>query len=284
MIKAIAVTDRGVEKVLALEISELVKAKAAVEDSCALFDVKSYEDLFRFTYLTQASDRVAVFFGSFSFEDYDDLLAKSEGVIKKSGLKSFFSEGCSFKVFCDRRGLHGFNSNSVEQELGGFVIEKIKSELGFEPRVELKLADVIVFVFINNDEAYFGIDFAGRDLSKRNYRIFTAPGVVNAKLAFAMARIAGYTKKQKMVDLYSKAGIIAMRAGLRESRTSVNFYSKDFAFKREFRSSGRLNGMVFSKRLTLQESLRSSISLALTQSYGTLRLQRRTRSWRALTR
>ena len=232
MVRAIAITDRGVEKVLAMEVSEIAGASCEEQDSCVTFDAKDYDTLFRLCYLSQASDRVGALFGSFEFEGLDDFLGKARETVTKAGLKEWLSEGCGFKVFCDRRGIHDFNSIIIEQEMGGIILEKSKEELGFEPRVELKQPDIIFLAFVNQDRAYLGVDFCGRDLSKRNYRIFTAPGIVNAKVAYSMARIAGYEKKLKMVDLYSKAGIVAIESALWKSGISVNYYSKDFAFRK----------------------------------------------------
>ncbi|MBN1793075.1 methyltransferase [Candidatus Woesearchaeota archaeon] len=233
-IRALAVTDRGVENVLVSEIEEIVGAKALALDSCASFE-SSIDDVLKFTYLTQASDRVMVLLGGFKFEGLDDLLEKTKESLKGANLSEWFPKGypdCSFKVTCERRGLHDFGSQGVEPEIGGLIIEAVKRDSGFEPRVDLKDSDVTVFLFINNDLAHVGIDLAGRDLSKRTYRIFSGPGTVNAKIAFAMSRIAGYKKKLKMIDLYARTGIIPIEAALHESGFSVNFHAKDFSFKK----------------------------------------------------
>jgi putative N6-adenine-specific DNA methylase len=231
MVKCLAVTDKGIETVTSLELKERIDAEGTIADSCVLFDAKE-DDAFRFCYLTQSTDRVILFLDSFKFDDYQDLLKKSEELIRASDLSPYFAENSSFRIYCERRGLHDFNSNSLEQEVGGFVIDRIKTAQGFEPSVELKSPDVMIYVFINQDAAYFGIDLAGRDLSKRHYRIFTAPGIVNAKIAYAIAVLAGYSKGERMVDLFSKAGLMPIEAALHANNVSINYYNKDFIFKK----------------------------------------------------
>ena len=129
-------------------------------------------------------------------------------------------------------GEHKFGSHTIEKELGKNIIEQVDKALGFTPKANLESPDAVFYVFINNKKAYLGVDFAGRDLSKRQYRVFSSPGVVNANLSFAIIRLAGYTGKQKMIDVYCKAGVVCIEAALYVSNTSVNYYSKDFAFKK----------------------------------------------------
>ncbi|MBN2142010.1 methyltransferase [Candidatus Woesearchaeota archaeon] len=233
-IKALAITDRGIEPVTAEEIKEMTGCKAESRDSCVSFDAE-LDDILKFTYMTQSSDRVLALLASFSFRDEDDLLKKAEVGVGKLGaenLKLWFSNSSTFRVDCERRGVHEFGSQSVEPGIGDIIGARVKKELSLEPGVDLKNPDATIYLFLNNDQAYIGVDLAGRDLSKRHYRIFTSPGTVNAKIAFAIGRMAGFGPKKRMVDLYSKAGIISIEAALHANNISVNFYNKDFSFKK----------------------------------------------------
>lgn len=230
--KALAITDKGLEKVALLELDELIKVKGKAEECVALFNCKSFQDLFKFCYFAQSIERVLLLFDSFSFKNLDDLGGKLVSSVKKIKLKDWFDKKTSFKVECKRMGEHSFGSSTVEKELGKNIIKEADKTLGFVPAVDLDSPDTIFYVFVNNKKAYLGIDFAGRDLSKRQYRVFSSPGVVNANLAFAIARLGGYNGKQKLIDVYSKAGVVCIEAALYASKTSVNYYSKDFAFKK----------------------------------------------------
>lgn len=232
MVKALALTDKGIERVALMELSEMIKAKGKAEERAVLFEAKKEEDLFRFCYLTQSCQRVLIYLASFDFDDYEDFMKKSEDSLKGIKWKGWFSKESSFGVECERIGEHEFGSSMAEQDIGSIIISGVKNELGFEPKVNLETPEIVFYIFINDEKAYIGIDLAGRDLSKRQYRIFTSPGTLNANLAYALVRLSNYTKKEKLVDLFSKAGVICIEAALCNARISASYYNKDFAFKR----------------------------------------------------
>ncbi|MBN2458817.1 hypothetical protein JXB28_00905 [Candidatus Woesearchaeota archaeon] len=232
MIKAFAITDKGIEKTALLELDELIKSKGTSDECVALFECKDYDELMKFCYLSQSIQRAMVLLASFDFATEQDLLSKSRAALKTIKLQEWLSKGSSFKVNCERRGEHKFGSQGIEQEIGEQVLKEAKQQLGFTPDVSMENPDTIFYVFINNNKAYIGIDFVGRDLSKRKYRIFSAPGIINANLAYALARMSNYSRKEKTVELFCKAGVICIEAALYASGKSVNHYSKDFAFKK----------------------------------------------------
>jgi 23S rRNA G2445 N2-methylase RlmL len=234
MITCCAITDKGIEKIALLELDEIIKAKGNPEECAVLFECKDYDQLLTFCYKSQSIRRALILFGSFTFKNQEELNAKSGESLKKTKLKEWFSKENTFRVECERIGEHDFGSQTVEEAIGEKVIEQVKQELGFKPKVSMKSPDTKIYVFINNNKAYFGIDLAGRDLSKRNYRIFSAPGIINANLAYALVRMSSYSpeKKQKFVDVFCKSGVVCIEAALYAANLSVNYYAKDFAFKK----------------------------------------------------
>ncbi len=58
MIKACAITDKGLEKIALMELDEIIKVKGKVEDNVVIFNCKSFQDLFKFCYLSQSVERV----------------------------------------------------------------------------------------------------------------------------------------------------------------------------------------------------------------------------------
>ena len=62
------------------------------------------------------------------------------------------------------------------------------------PTIVVKNPKKIVYVFINEDKAYFGIDIVNKDLSKREYKIFIHPASLKGSVASCLIRFAGYKK------------------------------------------------------------------------------------------
>jgi len=234
MIRGCAITDKGIEKIALLELDEIIKTKGTSEECAVLFECKNYDELFAFCYKAQSIKRVLLLFDCFDFKTQEELVAKAKESLKKIKLSEWFGKEKKFKVECERIGEHGFGSQTIEEAIGEKLIFAAKEKLGFMPSASMKSPDTIFYVFINKSKAYFGIDLAGRDLSKRNYRIFSAPGIINANLACALVRMVGYSleKKQKFVDLFCKSGVVCIELALYAANKSVNYYSKDFAFKK----------------------------------------------------
>ncbi|MBW2990143.1 hypothetical protein KY348_00385 [Candidatus Woesearchaeota archaeon] len=233
--QAFTITDKGLERIALLELDELIKVKGKevkAEDCAVIFNCKSFQDLFKFCYFAQSIERVLLLFANFEFKESKDLLSKFEKEINKIKFKEWFDKNTTFKVECKRMGRHRFGSSTVEQDLGEKIILRVKKELGFAPKAKMESPDTIFYVFINNNKAYLGVDLIGRDLSKRQYKIFSAPGIVNANLSYAISRIAGFDGKKKLVDVICKSGLVCIEAALYASKLSVNYYSKDFAFKK----------------------------------------------------
>jgi len=233
--KALAITDKGLEKIALMELDELIKVKGKevkAEEYVIIFNCKSFQDLFKYCYFAQSIERVLLLFEDFEFKDYNDLLAKTQASLKNIDLKEWFNKDKSFKVECKRIGEHRFGSQTLEKELGETIILRVKNELGFMLKASMESPDTIIYVFVNNNKAYVGIDLVGRDLSKRQYRIFSAPGIINANLGYALVRLSSYSPEKRFVDVMCKAGVICIEAALYVSGLSVNYYSKDFAFKK----------------------------------------------------
>ncbi|MBU1198794.1 MAG: hypothetical protein KKE98_00590 [Nanoarchaeota archaeon] len=246
--KALAITDKGLEKIALMELDELIKIKGKAQEHAVLFDFKSYEDLFKFCYFSQSIERAILLLDEFEFKNYNDLLKKCNNVITKSILNEWFDKNMSFRVRSQRIGEHKFGSQTIEKDLGEKIILKIEKDFKYTPVVSMDSPDTTIYIYIVNNKAYLGIDLIGRDLSKRQYRMFTSAGIINANIYYALVRLANYTPKKRLIDIISKSGLISIEAALYASNTSINFFSKEFAFKK-LKPFQNKNWDVFFKKL-----------------------------------
>ncbi|MBR9700207.1 methyltransferase [Candidatus Woesearchaeota archaeon] len=111
--------------------------------------------------------------------------------------------------------------HEIGKEIGAELVENYKA------KVDLENPDVIVYVF----DSKRGIDFSGKDLSKRNFRIFPSPRNLKAPLAYAMVRLSEFKDGETLVDPFCGAGSIILEATHFSKKRSVHFFEKDdFAF------------------------------------------------------
>ncbi len=215
--KGLALTSKGIEDISASEIKELIGAKSELKEGCIIFDFRNFQDLFLLCYKAQSVAKIIYLLDNFTFTDDPVRIFKKN--IEKTSLKEWISD--SFSVNVLRKGEHNFKSVDVGKSVSEIFQKNFKSKPLF------KNAEISFFIYINKREFYFGVDFSGGDLSKRDYRIFLGSEELKPNIAYFMTRIAGYVPQEVMLDPFCKAGIIPIEAALFALNLSHNFYNKD---------------------------------------------------------
>ena len=221
--KGFATVSRGLEKIAADDIKRIGQTeKVEVKEGLVFFEVDEPESFCRLAYLSQAVSRVCVELARFKVES--DLESSVKALKKELGdfeLKDW-CEG-SFSVECFRTGDHNFNSHDFEIEYSKMINGK----------TNFKNPEIKFCCLIDSSEAYFGVDVAGFDLSKRDYRIFGHSSDLKATLAYGLVRMSGYDSGKVLLDPFSRSGAISIEAALFALNFPVNHYRKDsFSFLR----------------------------------------------------
>lgn len=204
--KALAISYSGMEDITALEIKEILGVEVEERKSCCVFEC-SEEKLAKYTYLGQGVNRVLILLDAFKIKDVSDL----------SRIQNIdFSKWLDGRTFAARAEIINNEFDEVEKTIGDNI----------EGKVDLKNPDVVVFAYIYSNQCYMGIDFSG-DLSKRDYKIFSARGDLKGTIAYALVRLSGYDSSKSFLNLNAKAGTIAIEAALFGSGLSVHHFNKD---------------------------------------------------------
>ncbi|PIN77177.1 hypothetical protein COV16_07120 [Candidatus Woesearchaeota archaeon CG10_big_fil_rev_8_21_14_0_10_34_8] len=214
---AIATTFEGFEEIAVQEIKELIGKKATSNKGIVLFSATDKE-LAKLCYLSQSLRSILRLYKNFSFSDLDDF--KKKAVLKKSDVFVFADR--SFRAECHRKGKHNFSSQDVAALFGEIILGLQK-----KTSVDLDDPDIIASCIINENICYLGIDFAGFDLTKREYKIYSQQTTLNAGFAYCAVRFAGYSGKEVLVDPMCGIGTIPLETGLFASHVSPRFYQKD---------------------------------------------------------
>ena len=218
-VTGLAIVKRGIEEISALEVKELIKAKAKILDCAVTFEC-SRKELCRLCYEGRSFTRVVELLDDFEFDDVEDIKNK----LQKSKITEFKAK--SFAVRCIKENSE-LQSMEVEKAVGEFFFDK------FKVKVDLENPEKTVLCFICSKKFYAGIDYSGIDLNKRDYKIFVHPASLKADIAYFMLRIADYEPKETFLDPFCGSGTIAIEAALFATGKSVHFYSKNkFAFSK----------------------------------------------------
>jgi 23S rRNA G2445 N2-methylase RlmL len=224
--EGLAIVNKGLEAISAGEIDELLGCKSSVGETAVIFPIKKPDELGYLCYMARSLRRVLLLFGKFeSSSDFSTASDNIKKVIGSSSLGEWIES--SFKVNCERHGEHGFSSQDLAKEAGEYIYEATKKP------VELKKPGIEFFIYIFENQGYFGLDVSGIELDKREYRIMPHPSDVKASIAFSLIKIAGYTGKEALLDPFAHSGTNLIEAALFASNKSVNYYRKGaFAFNR----------------------------------------------------
>lgn len=223
--KGLIITSKGVEETAAIEVNELIGAECKAQEGCVIFDFGKFSDLCLLCYKSQSADRVILLIGSFEFADFFTELKK---FIDESEFDEWICKNKKFKTECIRVGEHDFNSVEAERKAGEFILKKSK---GRNIKFDMKDYETIFFVYIVNGKCYFGIDFAGFEMNKRDYKIFLASNSLRGTIAYSLVRESGFKKKDVLLDPFSRDGIIPIEAAFHACSFPHSYYKKErFAF------------------------------------------------------
>lgn len=220
--EGLVVTSKGIEETAFMEIKELINADCKAEEGCVIFDFKNLSDLCLLCYKCQSADRVICLIGSLEFKNF---FGEFEKFILELNFDEWLGKAKKFKVECIRSGLHDFKSVDVEKKAGEFIAKSKNKKVG------IKDYEIIFLIYIVNNKCYFGIDFAGFELNKRDYKIFLHPSSLRGTIAYALVRESGFGKKEVMLDPFSRDGVISIEAAFYANDFPLKYYNKDkFAF------------------------------------------------------
>lgn len=234
--KGLVLCNRGIEEVTCIEIDELLGEKCEKSEEFVIFDFKNKEELCKLAYLGQSIKKVLLVLEERQFESFEKIIDHSKKILLKDWLnseKSFKVDALSFN--------DEINAEELKIEVGGAIIESISE---YKQNVSMNNPDVVVFVVVTDSKVFYCVDFSGKDLSKREYRIYSHPKNIKATIAYAMVRWSGYKKGEKLIDPFCLSGGIPIETSLYLNNFSHNFFDKDtFLFNKfmkfDFESADR---------------------------------------------
>jgi 23S rRNA G2445 N2-methylase RlmL len=226
------VVERNCESLCLIELKNRFDLSGLIGGG--FVDFSASDDVaLKVAYLSQSAKRVLVKISSGSFSSLDDLSKKILlSLAEDSSFLDFLED--KYRVSCSRSGIHDFNSVLVEQEVSG-LIKNFVFKKGLSVEADYNTNDLVFFLQIVDDNFLFGIDFAGKDLSKRHYLFFNNPMAIKGTVAFNLLLFSGFKPGLVLLDPFALAGVIPIEAALFERNLSVNFFSKDFLFPKKIR-------------------------------------------------
>lgn len=210
----LVITHPGMEAIAQQEIHEMISRDAAIAPSVCTFPIAAYTELAILAYRGQSFIKVLLLLDTLP-ADAGFLDALRERAARYPLAPFFPSPASTFRVHCTRVGHERYSGAEIAEAAGSAVSHP----------VDLEQPDVIIYAYLFQDQAYIGIDIAGFDLSKRDYKIFHIPSSIKGTLAYAAVRNAAGAAH--LLDPLCGSGEIAIEAALYLRRVSPHFFRKD---------------------------------------------------------
>ncbi|HIH42871.1 TPA: methyltransferase domain-containing protein [Candidatus Woesearchaeota archaeon] len=228
-LKVLAITHLGISDITAKEALEISAAKDIIVNKASIvFEVSSVSDAAKFAYKAQSVQRVVLLCAEYNLTADDKFTANlKEQLIKDDGIKTlkFLSKKTFASRFLRQESESEASSSLITLEIEALIGEHIYKT--YKLKVDLKQPDLIFLSYFEDNKFYLGIDIAGFDLSKRDYRLFTHPTALKGTIAYSLLRIGDYNLKDVLIDPFCGSGTIIIEAALFKSGLSPHYYKKD---------------------------------------------------------
>ncbi len=229
-IKVLAITHLGIADITAKEAINLVGAKNILTNKAStVFEVSSVNDVAKFAYKAQSVQRVVLLCAEYNLNVYSKFTGNlKENLIKTDGIKTL--KFIMRKTFASRFLRQESDNKGISDLLSTQEIEALIGEHIHETyklKVDLKQPDILFLSYFEDNKFYLGIDVAGFDLSKRDYRLFSHPSALKGTIAYSLLRIADYNLKDVLIDPFCGSGTIIIEAALYKANSSPHYYKKD---------------------------------------------------------
>lgn len=185
------------------------------------------ETMVRAAYSMQTTHRACMLLEQTKIDvDFEETLLTFEALIGSMDLHQYFTKGLSFFVKVHREGSHDFTSVDIAQEIGKIFKNQVKEKLDFVLDTNPTNPDMIIYVHIDDDQAYIGLDLLGFDAAKRTYKLFNNPHSIKGPVATCLLLAAGWDTDKSLFDPFTSGGVLAVEAALFATGRSLHYYEK----------------------------------------------------------
>jgi putative N6-adenine-specific DNA methylase len=217
--KGIIVINKGFESVCADEIKEILGKKTKTENKSGfvIFDFKDFEEIFTLCYKSQSASQIFLLLDQFPLADSATALAKLD---LSAWLKSNFSVQC---IKYDEE----LSSQEIIQDFAAEIAKKTGANAVYNN------SETNFVALADGKSVYFGVDFSGDDLGRRDYRIFVGNKSLKGNVAYSLIRLAGFDSKKSLFDPFCGSGEIPIEAALSATGFAIRNYGKEkFPFRK----------------------------------------------------
>jgi putative N6-adenine-specific DNA methylase len=111
------------------------------------------------------------------------------------------------------------------------IVDRFRDKVQERPDVNVKKPQVMIDVYVNNNEVTLSLNTSGLPLFQRGYREATGAAPLNEVVAAGILKLSGWDGKTDLVDPFCGSGTILIEAALMAAGLPPNLERHHYAFK-----------------------------------------------------
>ncbi len=219
-------TFYGLEQFLKEELEELGFSDIVILNR-AVQTKGSWRDVYFMNLHVRCAVSVLVQIAKFRIKDEQDLYKKAFKIDWTQYFdtnKTFAVKGAVFsKLFRHSQYPHFLLKDAI--------VDKFRDEGWDRPDVNVKTPQVIIDLYIQENECIISLNSSGLPLFQRGYRESIGEAPINEVVAAGLIRMTGWDKKTDLYDPFCGSGTILIEAGLMAANIPSNIERHHYAFK-----------------------------------------------------
>jgi len=222
--KGFLTTYKGMENIAALEVNELIGKKPKISETCIVFEINKFEDLFKLCYHSQSATGI---FYLLHQGNYNNLFEDFRKIVPNIKFDEWLTNKSKFRVKCIKNMDIGVSTPDIEKKIGELIIDHIQKRQNYKQKVNLENPDIIISIYLSKNRFYVGVDFNGFDLSKRSYKVIQPPADIKGPIAYFLIRLSDFNNGETFLDVFSYTGTLPIEATLYASNFPINYFNKE---------------------------------------------------------
>ena len=111
------------------------------------------------------------------------------------------------------------------------IVDHFRDKTGDRPNIEIKRPQVLIDVYIRNNQVTISVNTSGNPLFQRGYRNAAGEAPINEVVAASLIRMSGWDRKTTLMDPFCGSGTILIEGALLATGIPSNIERQHYAFK-----------------------------------------------------
>lgn len=222
----VAKTFRGLEEVLAQEITELGANNVQIGHRMVSF-TGDKEMLYRANFCLRTAVRVLKPILKFTAQNPDEVYA----AVKAFQWETILRLDQTFAVNSVINSGEFTHSKFVAYKVKDAIVDYFRETQGERPNISVTNPDIRLDIHIVGTACTLSLDASGESLHLRGYRCATVEAPINEVLAAGMIKLSGWKFDTDFIDPFCGSGTIAIEAALMARNIYPGIFRKHFGFE-----------------------------------------------------